>query len=227
MLFLQDDIIKLGGITLSGQVKKIEISQSAKIEEIQDDKGGTKATQPTGYEAAKITVNFVLEDMYGRSVQDQIADMQRLFRPYGQTAAQLLPVVSEDCAARGITEVYFRSLTTTDSISGSGRTASLELVTPVVASVQTKTAASGGSGGRGSGSGKGGGNRNTSGGSGGASGSGGTSGPKATGAIASAAIGFASIITTTKDAVLSPAGSPQACSLGCLKMASLLTEKIR
>lgn len=143
MLFIQDQLIKLGGVMLSGQVKSIDITQAATIEEIQDDKGKTKASQPTGYEAAKISVDFILEDS-DKSVLEQLADLQRLFKPYGQTAAQLLTVVNEDCAARGITEVYFKGLSTKNVISSSGRTATLELLTPVLAGVQTKTTASGG-----------------------------------------------------------------------------------
>lgn len=141
MLFIQDQLIKLGGVMLSGQVKSIDISQAATIEEIQDDKGKTKASQPTGYEAAKVSVDFILEDS-DKSVLEQLADLQRLFKPYGQTAAQLLTIVNEDCAARGITEVYFKSLSTKNVISSSGRTATLELLTPVLAGVQTKTTAS-------------------------------------------------------------------------------------
>mgnify|MGYP001229435331 CR=1 FL=1 len=129
MLFIEDEIIKLGGVILSGQVKSVEITQEATIDEIEDDKGQKKASQPVGYGAAKITIDFILEDG-SKSTLEQIADMQRLFKDYGQTAARLLPIVNEDCSARGITEVYFKSL---------GRTASLVLETPTIASIQTQT----------------------------------------------------------------------------------------
>lgn len=142
MLFIEDEIIKLGGVVLSGQVKSVEITQEATIDEIEDDKGQTKASQPTGYGAAKITVDFILEDG-SKSTLEQIADMQRLFKDYGQTAARLLPVVNEDCSARGITEVYFKSLGTKSVTASSGRTASLVLETPTIASIQTQTVESG------------------------------------------------------------------------------------
>ena len=111
MLFIEDEIIKLGGVILSGQVKSVEITQEATIDEIEDDKGQKKASQPVGYGAAKITIDFILEDG-SKSTLEQIADMQRLFKDYGQAAARLLPIVNEDCSARGITEVYFKSLGT-------------------------------------------------------------------------------------------------------------------
>jgi len=142
MLFIEDEIMKIGGVVLSGQVKSVEITQEAKIDEIEDDKGQTKASQPIGYGAAKVTVDFILEDG-SKSTLEQIADMQRLFKDYGQTAARLLPVVNEDCSARGITEVYFKSLGTKSVTSSSGRTASLVLETPMIAAIQTQTTAAG------------------------------------------------------------------------------------
>lgn len=142
MLFIEDEILKLGGVVLSGQVKSVEITQEATIDEIEDDKGQTKASQPVGYGAAKITIEFILEDG-SKSTLEQIADMQRLFKDYGQTAATLLPVVNEDCSARGITEVYFKSLGTKSVTASSGRTASLVLETPTIASIQTQTVETG------------------------------------------------------------------------------------
>lgn len=138
MLFVQEHLIKLGGVKLSGQVKSIDISETATIENIEDDKGKTKANQPTGYEAAKITVEFILEDTASMTQEEQMASMQRLFRPYGQKKAKLLQVVNEDCAARGISTVYFERLSTKNVIAESGRTATLELLAPVTGKIIIK-----------------------------------------------------------------------------------------
>ena len=62
MLFNEDEIKKLGGVLLSGQVKSVEITQEATIDEIEDDKGQKKASQPVGYGAAKITKDKIKED---------------------------------------------------------------------------------------------------------------------------------------------------------------------
>ena len=85
----------------------------------------------------QITIDFILEDG-SKSTLEQIADMQRLFKDYGQTAARLLPIVNEDCSARGITEVYFKSLGTKSVTAASGRTASLVLETPTIASIRPR-----------------------------------------------------------------------------------------
>ena len=138
MLLVQEHLIKLGGVKLSGQVKSIDISETATIENIEDDKGKTKANQPTGYEAAKITVEFILEDTASMTQEEQIASMQRLFRPYGQTKAKLLEIVNEDCAACGISTVYFEKLSIKNVIAQSGRTATLELLAPVTGRIVLK-----------------------------------------------------------------------------------------
>ena len=59
MLLVQENTMKLGGVKLPGQVEKISVSETASIEDIQDDKGKTKANQPTGYEAAKVSVKII------------------------------------------------------------------------------------------------------------------------------------------------------------------------
>lgn len=140
MLLIQENLIKLGGVKLSGQVKSIDIDETAKIEDIEDDKGKTKANQPTGYEAAKISIEFILEDSKSKTEIEQISVLQRLFKPYKQKKAKLLKVVNEDCAARGISKVYFQKLSTKNTIADSKRTATLELLAPTIAGIKLKPA---------------------------------------------------------------------------------------
>lgn len=44
MLLVQENTMKLGGVKLPGQVEKISVSETASIEDIQDDKGKTRST---------------------------------------------------------------------------------------------------------------------------------------------------------------------------------------
>ncbi len=138
MLLVQERLIKLGGVRLSGQMKSIDITETATIEKIEDDKGKTKAHQPTGYDAAKITIEFILEDSKKMTQEEQIYALQRLFKPYKQKKAKLLKVVNEDCAARGISKVYFEKLSTKNKVAESKRTATLELLAPVIAGIRLK-----------------------------------------------------------------------------------------
>lgn len=138
MLLVQEKLIKLGGVKLSGQMKSIAITETATIENIEDDKGKTKANQPTGYEAAKITIEFILESSKEKTQAEQMEALQRLFKPYGQKKAKLLKVSNKDCASRGISKVYFQKFSTKNVISESQRTATLELLAPTIAGIKIK-----------------------------------------------------------------------------------------
>ena len=138
MLLVQENTMKLGGVKLPGQVEKISVSESATIEDIEDDKGKTKANQPTGYEAAKVSIKIRLEEKTNQSIADQITVYQRLFKPYGQTKAKLMKVIGEDFSPRGISKVYFKQMTHDNTISESGKSATLELIAPTIAGIKTK-----------------------------------------------------------------------------------------
>lgn len=150
MLLVQDTYVKLGGIELPGQAKSIEIQEAASVDEVEDDKGTTKSTQPTGYESAKVIVELLLETFGEKTPQQQIQEIERLFKSEGQQKANLIEIVCEDCAARGISMVYFKNFTTKRIISDSTQMASLELWTPMLVEIQTKKAPSGSGGGSGS-----------------------------------------------------------------------------
>lgn len=101
-------------------------------------KGRYKKSQPVGYENAKVMIDILLEDTKTATTLEQLTEMQRLFKPYGQDKPKLLPIVNEDCAVRGITKVYFKNLTSKKVISESKRIASLELWAPDIAGIKVK-----------------------------------------------------------------------------------------
>lgn len=135
MLYIQDKVAKLGRVILGGQVSSVEVQEAATIYTAQDDKGTIKKTQPVGYDNAKVMIDIILEDGPDGSTLDQLVNMQRLFKAEGQGQAILFPIVNEDCAARGITEVYFKSFSSKKIISESKRIASLELWAPKIAGI--------------------------------------------------------------------------------------------
>lgn len=138
MLYVVDKIAKLGGVYLGGQVTNIEIEEAANIFTEQDDKGKIKTTQPNGYEQAKVNIEITLEDTSKENTLEQVKKIQHLFKAPGQGSAKLLKIVNEDCAARGITQVYFKSLVTKKVVSESKRVASLELLAPKIAGIKVK-----------------------------------------------------------------------------------------
>ncbi len=135
MLYVHEKVAKLGGILLGGQVSSVEIQESASIYVAQDDKGQVKKTQPVGYDNAKVMIDIILEDSPEETSLEQLTNMQRLFRANGQMQAKLFTIVNEDCAARDIFQVYFKSLSSKKVISESKRIVSLELWAPKAAKI--------------------------------------------------------------------------------------------
>ena len=137
MLYVQEKVVKLGGVYLGGQVTSVEVQEAGSIYVAQDDKGKVKKTQPVGWETTKVMVDILLEDTKSATTLDQLRKMQRLFKDK-EKKPKLLTIVNEDCAARGITKVYFKSLNSKKVVSESRRIASLELWAPSIATIKVK-----------------------------------------------------------------------------------------
>ena len=56
MIYIEDQMVKLNGVTLPGLVKSIEVVNTAKIDEQEVEGSATKPKQATGYEDDLINV---------------------------------------------------------------------------------------------------------------------------------------------------------------------------
>lgn len=113
MSSVQDnDTIKLGGVTLPGLIKTVDITGSARMEEQTVQGSSSKPQQAVGYEDAKITIELLLYDSPGVSVDDKIAQLQALYKPPGGTVPPVLTLIEPSCAARGVSQVIIKGLTT-------------------------------------------------------------------------------------------------------------------
>ena len=146
MLYVTDKMIQLSGVVIPGQVKKIEITQATTIDEVQDDNNVTLGYQPTGYELAKISVEITLEPTPEQTFLEQLAAIQLLFRPAGQTEPKVLDLVNSQAAAHNITQVYFKQIGSSKKTESSYGTATLEFWEYVPMKVATKKKESGKSG---------------------------------------------------------------------------------
>lgn len=99
MLYVTDRMVQLSGIVLPGEVKKIEITQAATIDEVKNDNNVTLGYQPTGYELAKMSVEITLEPTPDETFEEQLETIQFLFRPVGQTEPKVLELVNSQAAA--------------------------------------------------------------------------------------------------------------------------------
>lgn len=138
MLYVQDKVVKLGGVYLKGQVTSVEVQEAGSVYVAQDEKGRFKKSQPVGYENAKVLIDILLEDTETATALEQLIEIQSLFRTQGQDKPELINIVNEDCAARGISNIYFKSFTSKKVISESKRIASLELWAPDIVGIQVR-----------------------------------------------------------------------------------------
>ena len=58
MLYVQEKVVKLGGIYLEGQVTSVEVQEAGSVYVAQDEKGRYKKSQPVGYENAKVMIGL-------------------------------------------------------------------------------------------------------------------------------------------------------------------------
>ena len=138
MLFVREKVAKLGGKFLGGQVTNIEIQSSANVHVKQNKQGKITKMQASGYEQAKVIINITLESTKNNSANRQLKIIQSLFKANKQKNARKMKIVNTQCAACGVTQVYFKSVTCTKVISESSIIATLELWAPKTAGVKVK-----------------------------------------------------------------------------------------
>ncbi len=112
MIYVDESTIKIGGVILPGLFKSIEIKGDALIEEQEVEGRSTKPKQATGYEDAKVNLELVLHDGPVLTKLQKLEMIQNLFKKQGQAKPTVYEIVNEHTAARGITKVLFKNLTT-------------------------------------------------------------------------------------------------------------------
>jgi len=126
LIFVDESTVKVGGVTLPGLFKSLEIKTPALVEE-QDVEGKTaKPKQAIGYEDAKIDLELILEDSPNQTKLEKLAIIQNLFRRPGQTKPIVYDIVNEHTAARGVSKVIFKDLITKEQSKKSEMSVSIE-----------------------------------------------------------------------------------------------------
>lgn len=110
MIFVEDQLVKLNGVVLPGLVKKIEVKESALIDEQEVEGSATKPKQAVGYEDAKVNIELVIDDTTTQTKYQRLATVRAIFRKSGQSVPQPIPIVSEATATHGIDKVLFKGI---------------------------------------------------------------------------------------------------------------------
>lgn len=126
MIYIDDSTVKVGGVTLPGLFKSIEIKGDALIEEQEVEGRSTKPKQATGYEDAKINLELILLDGPELTKLQKLEIIQNLFKKQGQAKPIIYEIINEHTAARGITQILFKNLTTKEQNKNDGLTAMIE-----------------------------------------------------------------------------------------------------
>ena len=111
MIYVEDERIKLNGVILPGLLKSIEVTETAKVDELEVEGSAVKPKQATGYEDAKVNIELIIDDTQTQTRYERYAVLRAIFRSSGQTVPQPIPIISEDTAAHGIEKVIFKKLT--------------------------------------------------------------------------------------------------------------------
>ena len=79
MLYVQEKVVKLGGIYLEGQVTSVEVQEAGSVYVAQDEKGRYKKSQPVGYENAKVMIDILLDCYHIGTAHGDAAAFQALW----------------------------------------------------------------------------------------------------------------------------------------------------
>ena len=112
MIYVDESTIKIGGVILPGLFKSIEVNGDALIEEQKVEGRSKKPKQAIGFEDAKVNLELILHDGPTLTKLQKLEMIQNLFKKKGQSKPIVYEIVNEHTAARGITKVLFKNLTT-------------------------------------------------------------------------------------------------------------------
>ena len=84
MIYIEDQIIKLGGVVLPGLVKSIEVTETARVDEQEVEGSAARPKQATGYEDAKVNIELVIDDTPSETKYQRYATLRSVFRVPGQ-----------------------------------------------------------------------------------------------------------------------------------------------
>lgn len=146
MIFIEDELVKLNGVVLPGLVKKIEVKESALIDEQEVEGSAARPKQAVGYEDAKVNIELVIDDTMTQTKYQRLATLRAIFRKPGQSVPQPIPIVSEATAAHGIDKVLFKGITHVAESKREQLSATLEFWEHIPQTIQATTSSSRGAG---------------------------------------------------------------------------------
>ena len=143
MILQEDKLIRLGGVTLPGLTKKLEITTSARIDEAEVEGSPIKPKQAVGYEDAKIIVELIIDDTSGERAIRKLERIQQLYRSGGAKKPSPVAIVCKEASAAGVDKVLIKDCKITKNNKSGQYAVTLELweYIPFVISTASSSAA--------------------------------------------------------------------------------------
>lgn len=128
MIFLDDQVIKLGGKILPGLVLSLEVSANTIIEEAKVE--GTKKIprQATGYEDYKVNISLELGDSENKTKEQKLQELENLFRKTNTDKPTPYEIVNKHTQLRKIKKVIFKNLSSFEDTKSDTLVVNLEFV---------------------------------------------------------------------------------------------------
>ena len=147
MIYQEDQLIRLGGVTLPGLVKKLEIKCAAAIDEVEVEGSAVKPKQAVGYEDAKVTIELIIDATANETALQKLTRINNLFKASGQLVPVPHTLVCSEAAAIGLSTVLFKDFSHSRTNKSDQYAAKLELweyiPMPVTATVSSSGSAGG------------------------------------------------------------------------------------
>ncbi len=119
MLIKKDELgqIKVDNTILPGIFESLEISDDITLDEAEIEGKEKKGTQATGYDPARVTLTIQVDTDYngGKSCYDKLKTIQKIFKRSGQNVPEVHRIVDRHLQARGISQVLFSNLRSTEN----------------------------------------------------------------------------------------------------------------
>ncbi len=115
MIYVDEEVVKVGGVVLPGVFKGLEITGDAIVDEEKVEGQSKSKKQIRGYEDPKVTLEMTLEDTPTKTRFDQLAVIDSIFRTPGGGWPMVFPIVSKQTSIRGIQYVVFKTFTSKEA----------------------------------------------------------------------------------------------------------------
>ncbi|XPV77693.1 MAG: hypothetical protein ACNI27_07180 [Desulfovibrio sp.] len=144
LLYFEHGEVRLGGSLIDGILSSARVGAQVRFDEAEQDGKSGKARIPMGWEDADVALSLVLLTDDRATCYERLARIDRVFKGYDNSGnPKIFDVQNAHCAARGIQQVVFSGLSSTESERDDTITVSLTFSEhiPVIRKVETQASA--------------------------------------------------------------------------------------